>query len=509
VKKSIQQKLANSKRRIQRRLDKSNLRGFEQPMFTASNIHYEIGDRCRGIAHGGIGAIHALARQLGLIDAIDSRLHLLKLHLPFHESDHVLNLAYNALCDGTCLQDIELRRNDEVFLDALGARRIPDPTTAGDFCRRFTAASVATLLDIFDDTRVQVWAKQPAAFFGQATIDMDGTLVGTSGECKQGMDIAYDGTWGYHPLVLTLANTGEVLRLVNRSGNRPSHEGAAAQVDRALAVCFRGGFRRVLLRGDTDFSQTEHLDRWNADRRVHFIFGYDAMPNIVAIAENLPDRAWHKLERPPRYTVRTQTRQRPAHVKEQIVVTRQFENQRLRSEEVAEFNYRPSACRETYRMVVVRKNISVEKGEKLLFDRIVYFFYLTNDGVPEANEIVFSANDRCHQENLLAQLHSGVGALRAPVDNLVSNWAYMVMTALAWNLKAWWALTLSAHPGRWQEKHQAEKHWVLRIEFKTFVNAFVRLPCQIVRTGRKLVYRLMAWNPYHTIFFRLVSTLKC
>jgi hypothetical protein len=141
----IRQQLARRKCRIQRRLDKTNCRGAEQPMLTASNIHYEIADRGRGIAHGGIGTFHALARQIGLIDAIDERLHLLKLHLPFHESDHVLNFAYNALCEGTCLQDIELRRNDEVFLDALGARRIPDPTTAGDFCRRFTEADIRTL----------------------------------------------------------------------------------------------------------------------------------------------------------------------------------------------------------------------------------------------------------------------------------------------------------------------------------------------------------------------------
>jgi DDE family transposase len=509
VNKTLRRQLANSKRRIERRLDPTDLRGCSQPMFTARNIHFEIGDRSRGVAHGGIGAIHALARQLGLIDAIDQRLHVLKIHLPFHESDHVLNFAYNALCDGTCLQDIELRRNDEVFLDALGARRIPDPTTAGDFCRRFTDADVQTLLDIIHDVRLRVWAQQPDAFFTQATIDMDGTLVATTGACKQGMDIAYDGTWGYHPLVLTLANTGEVLSVVNRSGNRPSHEGAADQVDRVLAVCFRGGFRRVLLRGDTDFSQTEHLDRWNADPRVHFIFGYDAMPNLVALAEQLPETAWHQLERPLRYTVQTQTRQRPDNVKEALVVARQFENQRLRSEEVAEFNYRPTACRETYRLVVVRKNISVEKGEKLLFDRIVYFFYITNDWALDAPLIVFQANDRCNQENVLAQLLSGVRALTAPVDNLVSNGAYMVMTALAWNLKAWWALTLPEQPGRWQAKHRAEKQWVLKIEFKTFINAFVRLPCQIVRTGRKLVYRLLAWNPYQPIFFRLVSVLRC
>jgi hypothetical protein len=509
VKSTIYRKLVNSKRRIERRLDKTKLGNCEKPMFTARNIHYEIGDRCRGLAHGGIGTFHALARQLGLIDAIDQRLHLLKIHLPFHESDHVLNFAYNALCEGTCLQDIELRRNDAVFLDALGARRIPDPTTAGDFCRRFTADDVVTLLDIFDDIRLKVWAEQPATFFEQATIDMDGTLVETTGECKHGMDIAYDGTWGYHPLVLSLANTQEMLSVVNRSGNRPSHEGAAAQVDRALATCFRGGFRRVLLRGDTDFSQTEHLDRWNADSRVRFVFGYDALPNLVSRAEWLPERAWQPLQRPARYTVKTTPRQKPERVKEQIVVAREFENKRLQSEAVAEFNYQPTACAETYRMVVVRKNISVAKGEQPLFDDIVYFFYITNDWAAEPADIVFTANDRCHQENLLAQLHSGVRALTAPVDNLVSNWAYMVMTALAWNLKAWWALWLPEAPGRWLDKHRAEKRWVLSSEFKTFVNAFVRIPCQLVRTGRKLVYRLLAWNPYQSIFFRLVSVLRC
>jgi hypothetical protein len=478
-------------------------------MLTASNIHYEVAERSRGIAVGGIGALHTLVRQIGLIEAIDARLELLKIHLPYHESDHVLALAYLPLCGGTCLQDLELLRNDAVFLDALGARRIPDPTTAGDFCRRFTPDTIHTLLDIIDDSRIRVWAGQPAAFFEQAVIDMDGFLVETTGQCKHGMDIAYDGTWGYHALVLNLANTGEVLSIVNRSGNRPSQEGAAEQIDRAKEVCFRGGFRSVLLRGDTKFAQTEHLDRWDSDPRVRFIFGYEAMPNLKAHAEDLLAHAWKALHRPARYAVHTRPRQRPDNIKEAIVVARQFENQRLQSEEVAEFTYRPTACKKTYRMVVVRKKIAVEKGQKLLFDKIEYFFYITNDWDSEADAIVFSANDRCDQENLLAQLSGGVRALRAPVDNLESNWAYMVMTALAWNLKAWWALHLPEQPGRWQEKHQAEKRWVLRLEFKTFVNAFVRLPCQIIRTGRKLVYRLLGWNPYQPIFFRLVDVLRC
>jgi Transposase DDE domain group 1 len=505
----IRAHLGNGKRRIKRRLDKSDLRGMERPMFTASNIHYDVAGRTRGIAHGGIGVIHTLVRRLGLIDAIDQRLHLFKIHLPYHESDHVLNIAYNALCEGTCLEDIELRRNDEVFLDALGARRIPDPTTAGDFCRRFGEGDIRDLQEAVDATRLKVWAAQPKSFFTQATIDMDGTLVGTLGNCKQGMDIAYEGTWGDHPLVLTLAETGEELSLVNRSGNRPSHEGAAAEVDRCLKLCLQAGFEKVLLRGDGDFSQTEHLDRWNADPRVHFLFGYDPLPNLKARAEALPASAWKPLTRPPHYQVKTQPRARPDNVKEEIVRRRGFDVLRLKSEEVAEFRYRPTACAMTYRMIVVRKNISKEKGEVRLFDEIRYFFYVTNDEESTPAELVFSANDRCNQENLLAQLKGGCRALQAPVDNLLSNWAYMVMTALAWNLKAWWALMLPERPGRWQEKHRAEKQRVLRLEFKTFVQAFVRLPCQVVRAGRRLVFRLLSWNPYQTIFFRMVDVLRC
>src|SRR5215831_11379645 len=220
VNKIIRQKLANSKRRIQRRLDKTDLRGCSEPMMTACNIHYEIGQRTRGMSVGGIGAIHTLAHEIGLIEAIDRRLEVLKIHLPYHESDHVLALGYLPLCGGTCLQDLELLRHDEVLLDALGARRLPDPTAAGDFCRRFTAESIQILQDVFHETRLQVWQGQPAAFFEQARVDMDGFLVETTGQCKQGMDIAYDGTWGYHALVLSLANTGEVLSILNRSGQK-------------------------------------------------------------------------------------------------------------------------------------------------------------------------------------------------------------------------------------------------------------------------------------------------
>ncbi len=509
MKDKIGRQLAWRKRRILDRLDKSKIGDCARPVHTASNIRYEISDRNRGIAHGGIGAFHLLAKRIGLIEAIDNNLHLLKFHLPYHESDHVLNLAYNALCDGTCLQDLELRRQDEVYLDAVGARRIPDPTTAGDFCRRFRAKDVRNLMEAFDEVRQKVWSRQPKEFFDLARIDMDGTMVETGGECKAGMDINYEGKWGYHPLVVSLAQTGEILSVVNRPGNRPSHEGAADEVDRAIRVCVTGGFKKIMLRGDTDFSQTKHLDRWNTDERVKFIFGLDSTKKRIVLAENLAEDAWEPLNRPARYEIKTKERARPVKVKEQIVKQRKFDNIRLHGEDVAEILYRPVACKKAYRLIVVRKNLTLLMGQKRLFDEYRYFFYLTNDKERPAQEIVFEANQRCNQENLHAQLKQGVCALTAPVDTMEANWAYMVMTSLAWNLKAWWALWPEPRKGSDREKHRIEKETILQMEFKTFINAFMRLPCQIVNTGRQIIYRMMSWNPWLPSFFQRLNQLRC
>ena len=443
---------AAGKRKIRRRLDRPVTAPTPEPVITATNIHYEAATKTQAISCGGIGAIQLLVPKLGLAEAIDERLHLLKYHLPYHESDHVLNFAYNALCNGTCLDDIELRRNDVVFLDALGADRIPDPTTAGDFCRRFTTDDVEILQDVFDQTRVQVWQQQPSEFLDEAILDVDGTLVATGAGCKQGIDIAYDGTWGYHPLIISLANTGEVLSIVNRPGNRPSHEGAAEQLDLAILLCRQAGFRRIHLRGDTDFTQTTQLDAWDAEG-VTFLFGIDAMPNLKTLAEDLPASAWAELQRPPQYTTQGKPRTRPERVKDRIVRQRGFKTLTRLREDVAEVAYQPTACQRTYRLILVRQTIQVEEGQTRLFDEVRWRSFLTNDRRSLPRELVFKGNDRCDQENLIAQLKGGVHALRAAVDNLVSNWAYMVMTGLAWSLKAWFALSVPVHPSH-QERHR-------------------------------------------------------
>jgi hypothetical protein len=159
-------------------------------------------------------------------------------------------------------------------------------------------------------------------------------------------------------------------------------------------------------------------------------------------------------------------------------------------------------------MIVLRKKISVERGQQQLFEEYRYFFYITNQRDMPIEQVVFQANDRCDQENLIEQLKNGVRAMRNPLDNLHSNWAYMVMGSLAWTLKAWCGLLLPAPAGPWRQRHRAQREALLKMEFKRFVNGLIQLPGQIVRTGRRVVYRLLSWNPWAEPLLRLSEAMR-
>lgn len=457
-----------------------------RPMFGSGKIHFEVGSNIDAMSFGGIAPVHRLLTKLGLPSAIDSKLDLLKVHLPYHESDHVLNMSYNVLCGGTRLEDIERLRHDVAYMNALGADLIPDPTTAGDFNRRFTEADVESLMEAINSVRPKLWQGRGGELLGPITyMDVDGTIAPTYGECKAGMDISYKGIWGYSPLIVSVANTKEVLFLVNRPGNAPSHQDAAGWIDKGISQ-LEPYAERICVRGDTDFSLTANFDRWA--EQVDFIFGMDSTSPLRTRAEALAETCWQRLERKPTYeTLTGESRTRyQRNEKERIVKEREYLNLHLNYEDVAEFEYKPGKCAQPYRVVALRKNISRMKGENVLFDEIRYFFYITTRRDLTASEVVYCANERCDQENVIEQLKNGVHAMRLPLYDLVSNWAYMVIAALAWNIKSWFAMMMHL---------KRDRDLYIRMEFRRFINSIILIPCQVMRRARSIVVRIIGYQP--------------
>ena len=305
--------------------------------------------------------------------------------------------------------------------------------------------------------------------------------------------------------MVSLANTAEPPHLGLRGANRPSHEGVVELYDRAIARCRRAGFTDILLRGDTDFSLTAEFDRWDY-QGVRFVFGYDVRANLVERAGDAPDGLYHELVARAERAVATANRARPANVNDQVVRRQGFKVLRQKRQDVVEFSYRPGKCKKDYRVVALHKNLSVERGEDVLFEQYRFFFYITNDWDMTADQVVAESRSRCNQENLIAQLKGGVRALHAPVNTLNANWAYMTMASLAWSLKAWCALLLPIS-SRWAVQHNEQRRRLLTLDFATFLQAFIEIPCQVVKGARQVRWRVQAWNEWLGAFFRLLEVL--
>ena len=440
----------------------------------------EVDQRADTTAYGGLELAHRLATALGVAEAIDGPVEVLKLHMPYHESDHLLAQAYNLFVGGSCLQDLQNLQDADAVKRLLGAVRLPDPTTAGDFLRRFKARHLRDLQTALDVVRVRAWSCLPKAKRRQATIDMDSTIKPVYGECKQGADFTYNRKYGYHPLLVSLAETGECLRLINRPGNVSSAEGIEQEIEAVLPLVSEH-FDRVYLRGDSKFCRRDLVTM--ADQQgACFAFVKEQSPNLPAIAESLPRTAWtpfHSHLQKERMSKTGATRKKRPRRKKRIAKQRGYRNLRTVREWVAETDYRLTDTEVDCRLVIKRKKLEVRDKQGQLFTEYRYQYVLTNIPASEMDtaEVVRFAYKRCHQENAIEQLKNGLGGLRMPTGELLANGVFMLAAQIAWNLRAW--LSLLALPES-----------TLRWEWKWFRHAFVYVGARVVEHAGRVVVRL-------------------
>lgn len=422
--------------------------------------------------YGGLALAAGLVKRLDLARDLNRELSLLTSHRPYHESDHVLTHAYNLYSGGTCIEDIADLQTSEPVRRMLGANRIPDPTTAGDFLRRFDADSLRSLDRAIDQAQEKVWKQRYGKKKAErAIVDLDSCVRPVYGDQKEGTDFTYKGSFGYHPLVISLAGTLECLRLVNRSGNEPSAAGSEDHL-RDLFPMLGRRFKEVIVRGDSAFAKQAIFDACE-EAGQSFAIVSAQQKNFARLFEALPGEAWKPYRQRGKSEVPVhKRRKRGENRRRERTLARNKRNLQLKKQWIAEIPYRPERSDQTYRLIARYQTID-EHDQGELFTLTRFRYILTNlPSKISAEEAMDLTYQRCDQENLIEQLQSGVAGMRMPTGGMLSNGAFLTCARLAHNLKPWLAQTvLPLETMRW--------------EWKRFRRAFVYCAARVVRTARQ------------------------
>ena len=396
-------------------------------------------------AVGGLGLICQLAHQLQFHQKVDEQVGVLKIQQGYRESDHLFHLLSSIVAGASCIEDLQRLQEDEVYKQLAGVDTVTDPTTIGDFLRRFERGDLNDLKEATWQMREAAWDKAGKKLPEQVAADLDSVVKEVYGNCKEGADFSWKKSFSYHPEMLSLAETGEWLDAVNRSGNELSGDKAAYLLRRNLPRLSQR-FASVCVRGDSKFGRTDVLKEClRHDARVCVMWA--AHPSVVNLAEQLPESAWQRLEResqrPEPEQGKSKKRRKGRNLRRQKARQRSYKDKKLLVEHVAEFSYHPTHKKkkmaQSYRMIAIRKQIEVA-GKTGLYDLYEYRFILTDLQEPSLEKIVRYAYRRNNQENLIEQGKNGLSTFRMPTGQLLANEVWMVMAMLGQCCKSWLCL---------------------------------------------------------------------
>ncbi len=445
-------------------------------------------------ALGGLSLAVRLSARLRMPQSIDRHLSLLRSRRPFHESDHVLTHVYNLFAGGTAIEDIADLQHSEPVRRLLGTPRIPDPTTAGDFLRRFDEPAIQALDRAIDEIQELAWSRRDGVKKRElGVVDLDSHLHHVYGHQKEGADFTREGGFGFHPLVISLAETQECLRLVNRAGNVACSDGAAREL-KALVPMLRRRFKSVLVRGDSAFACQEIFDVCDQSA-LSFAMVSATQSNFAALADALGERCWRPFRATEAPAVERESRRRGQNLRRLRARARGKRDLKLEKQWIAEIPYTPARSERTYRLIIRRQRIE-ESRQGELFELWRYRYVLTNLPASVATEeVVRLTYRRCDQENVIEQLQNGVAAMRMPTGGFDANWAYLVCARLAHNMKSW--LAMLALPRE-----------VMRWEWKRFRKAFVFVAARVVRSARQNLLRLADSHRFAVTLQRAIVRLQ-
>jgi len=460
------------------------------PVMRMPKLHTEVDDHSPVTSYGGLILFSEFVRRFKVAEKIDDNVEVLKLHLPYLESDHILAQAANLYVGGTCIEDMANLQNSEAVRRLFGACRLPDPTTAGDFLRRFddryNPGSLDGLRRAVDEVQDAVWkrlAKKEGSRKREcAVLDIDGHTKKLYGAQKEGADFSREGTWSYHPLLISMAGTGECLAVMNRPGNLRSSNGAAEVLDGTLERVGQR-FQSILVRADSDYERKDILQTCQRHGAYFALVGR-AFRNRPGIAESIPEQEWipfttrAERQKEERRKKGATSRRRRGNLRRERARERGYKDLYLAGQWVAEVPWTPKGLEEPCRLIIRRQLIEHRRGQQFLFTDYRYRYVLTN--LPpswSAQAVIDATYERCDQENVIEQMGSGLAAWRMPVGEFAGNSAWLEIARLAWNIARWVAqLALPAEVIRWK--------------WKRFRQAFVYLTAHVIKGGRQIWVRL-------------------
>lgn len=476
-------------------------------VFRLPRTHVEVDERSEVTSYGGLALATAFLRRFKVAERIDQHVKVFLIHLPYRESDHVLAQVLNLYVGGTCIEDVANLQHSEAARRIIGACRIPDPTTAGDFLRRFHEKEhqLPGLRRAVDEVQAEVWRRLRRGHgHGRrdeawSIVDVDGHVKPLYGVQKEGADF-YKSTWCYQPLIVSLAGTGECLAIRNRPGSVRSSDGTAGVLDEVLPhVRARGG--RMLVRGDSDFDRSDV--RAACDRAgAYFAFVGREFKDRPRLVEAIPESQW-KPFRTRAHRARSERRKQPSYVprhkkpnrRRQRARARNFTEKQLVKQWITEIAQTDTDGK-PYRLVIRRQLIEHREGQRLLFDEYRYRYIVTSlPASVSTQDAVDLTYERCDQENVIEQLGSGLAAWRMPVAQFDGNSAWLEIARLAWNLGKWIALlALPAEVVRW--------------EWKRFRQAFVFAAAHVIRRSRQIVLRFSAAHRWYHLLIAAHQQLQ-